>query len=278
MGGIKIHKALISIPSSAVWKTLEKDYNIKIMRRFFVDPENFSGNTAFLYGSEAHHIATVLRLTAGTRITLFDGSGSLYEAQIKKVSPKKIETTIESITPYIPIAQEQQSNVHLGQAIIKGKKMDFIVQKATELGIACLHPFISTYCAVKKTPESRAERWTKIAQEACKQCNRPVIPHIHPPVDFTTFLESAAKSPYDLKLLFWEEEHQNSLGGILKQYSGIHSVLLLIGPEGGFSPAEAEQALADGFLPVTLGNKILRAETAALTALAVLQYELGNLS
>jgi 16S rRNA (uracil1498-N3)-methyltransferase len=248
------------------------------MRRFFVDPNNFSGNTAFLTGSEAHHIAAVLRLTVGTRITLFDGSGSFYEALITKISPKKIETTIEAITPYIAIDQDRHCRVHLGQAIIKGKKMDLIVQKATELGIDSLHPFISTYSVVKGNPENRVERWAKIAQEACKQCNRPRTPDLHPPVNFADFLESAATNPYDLKLLFWEEELQNSLRDIFQQQSGIQSILLLIGPEGGFSPAEAEQAMANGFHPVTLGSRILRAETAAIAAISVLQYELGNLS
>ena len=168
--------------------------------------------------------------------------------------------------------------MHLGQALIKGKKMDLIIQKATELGIDSLHPYKSTYCVVKGAPENRVERWTKIALEACKQCNRPKPPDLHAPVDFTGFLKSAAEYPYDLKLIFWEEELQNSLHDILQQHTDIRSVLLLIGPEGGFSPDEARQATAQGFQPVTLGSRILRAETAAIAAIAVLQYELGNLS
>ena len=114
------------------------------MRRFFVDPNNFSGSTAFLSGSEAHHIAAVLRLPVGTRITLFDGSGSFYEALITKISPKRIETTIEATTPYMNTDEELQSRVHLGQALIKGGKMDLIIQKATELGIDVISVFKST--------------------------------------------------------------------------------------------------------------------------------------
>jgi 16S rRNA (uracil1498-N3)-methyltransferase len=248
------------------------------MKRFFVDPNNFSGSTAFLTGTEVHHISSVLRLAVGTRITLFDGSGSFYEAQITKISPKKIETSIQAISPYIATDQQQASSLHLGQALIKGKKMDLIIQKATELGIDSLHPYKSTYCVVKGTLENRVKRWTKIALEACKQCNRPKPPDLHAPVDFTDFLKSAADTPYDLKLIFWEEELQNSLHDILQQHTDIRSVLLLIGPEGGFSPDEARQAAAQGFQPVTLGRRILRAETAAIAAIAVLQYELGNLS
>ncbi len=248
------------------------------MRRFFVDPENFAGSTAFLTGTEAHHISSVLRLGVGTRITLFDGSGSFYDAQITKISPKKVETSIQAISPYIATDQQQASSLHLGQALIKGKKMDLIIQKATELGIDSLHPYKSTYCAVKGTLENRVKRWTKIALEACKQCNRPKLPDLHDPIGFTDFLKSAADTPYDLKLIFWEEELQNSLHDILQQHTDIRSVLLLIGPEGGFSPDEARQATAQGFQPVTLGSRILRAETAAIAAIAVLQYELGNLS
>ena len=248
------------------------------MRRFFVDPDNFSGRSAFLTGSEAHHIAAVLRLPVGTRITLFDGSGSFYEALITKISPKKIETTIDAITPYIKTDQEQLCRVHLGQAIIKGKKMELIIQKATELGIDQISAFKSTYSAVKRAPGNRLERWSKIALEACKQCNRPKPPELHTAGNFTEFLQAAKLNSYDLKLIFWEEELQTSLQDVFQQYENINSVLLLIGPEGGFSPVEAEQAVAYGFLPVTLGSRILRAETAAIAAIAVLQYELGSLS
>ncbi len=248
------------------------------MRRFFVDPENFAGSTAFLTGTEARHISSVLRLGVGTHITLFDGSGSFYEAQITKISPKKVETSIQAINPYIATDQQQASSLHLGQALIKGKKMDLIIQKATELGIDSLHPYKSTYCVVKGAPENRVERWTKIALEACKQCNRPKPPDLHTPVGFTELFTSTANNNYDLKLIFWEEESQNSLADIFQQYPDIRSAFLLIGPEGGFSADEAQQAKAQGFQSVTLGSRILRAETAAMAAIAVLQYKLGNLS
>ena len=248
------------------------------MRRFFVDPNNFSGSTAFLSGSEAHHIAAVLRLPVGTRITLFDGSGSLYEVLITKISPKKIETTIEAITPYINTDQEQQSRVHLGQALIKGGKMDLTIQKATELGIDVISVFKSTYSAIKSSPENRLDRWNRIALEACKQCNRPKPPELHAAGNLNELLKSTREKSYDLKLIFWEEEQQTSLQDIFQQHDDIRSVLLLIGPEGGFSPAEAEQAMLHGCQPVTLGSRILRAETAAIAAISVIQFQLGNLS
>jgi 16S rRNA (uracil1498-N3)-methyltransferase len=248
------------------------------MRRFFVDPNNFSGSTAFLTGSEAHHIAAVLRLQVGTRITLFDGSGSFYEALITKISPKKIETSIEAITPYIKTDQEKHRCVHLGQAVIKGKKMDLIIQKATELGVDVISVFKSTYSATKGTPANRFERWAKIAQEACKQCNRPKPPDLSTAGNLNEFLKTTKEKSYDLKLIFWEEEIQTSLQDIFQQHKSIRSVLLLIGPEGGFSPAEAEQAIEYGFQPVTLGRRILRAETAAIAAISIFQHQLENLS
>lgn len=248
------------------------------MRRFFVDPENFSGSTAILTGTEARHIATVLRLPTGSRITLFDGSGSFYEAVITQITSKTIEAAIEAITPYFESDQEQQCRLHLGQALIKGKKMELIIQKATELGVDSLHPFKSTFVSVKGNPGNRFERWAKIALEACKQCNRPKPPDLHPPVDFNELLKATAKQPYDLKLIFWEEELQNSLPDIFKQHADIRSAFLLIGPEGGFSTEEARQAKAHGFQSVTLGSRILRAETAAMAAMTILQYKLGNLS
>ena len=150
--------------------------------------------------------------------------------------------------------------------------------RATELGVDTISAFKSTYSAIKSTPETRVERWTKIALEACKQCNRPKPPDLQAPGSLDEFLKSTKENSDDLKLIFWEEERQTSLQDIFQQHDTVCSVLLLIGPEGGFSPAEAEQAIAHGFQPVTLGSRILRAETAAITAIAVIQYELGNLT
>jgi len=123
----------------------------------------------------------------------------------------------------------------------------------------------------------RLERWQKITREACKQCNRPQLPSCYPVVDFDTLLEEASQADYDLKLLFWEGEKSQGLQGIVHAPDHPCSVMILIGPEGGFSSEEAEQAKAAGFQPITLGKRILRAETAALTAVAILQHLLGNL-
>jgi len=247
------------------------------MRHFFVDPENTIGATAILTGSEARHISTVLRLATGTKITLFDGSGSYYEVLITKISPNRIETKIVSIIPYIDAAEDFRPALHLAIGLLKGKKMDLIIQKITELGVESLRPFQSRYCTGKNPAPGRVSRWQKIVFEACKQCNRPKPPVLYPVADFKELLFEAGKEGHDLKLIFWEEKGQKPLHEIFSPLNEKKSVLVLIGPEGGFSSHEVEKAAKAGFQPVTLGSRILRAETAAIAAASILQHELGNL-
>ena len=247
------------------------------MRRFFVDPENIAGPQAVLTGTEARHISSVLRLSAGTIITLFDGSGSYYEALLTKIAPNRVETKIVSIVPYLDVGEDFRPALHLGVGLLKGNKMDFIIQKITELGIESLRPFRSQYCAARDPAAGRLSRWQKIALEACKQCNRPKPPRLYEVTDFKDLLSVSGEEEHERRLIFWEEEGQKSLQDALGPVGEIKSVFVLIGPEGGFSPAEVAHAVGEGYQPVTLGNRILRAETAAITAVSILQHELGNL-
>jgi len=248
------------------------------MRRFFVDPENIIGPTAVLTGTEARHISTVLRLSTGIVITLFDGSGSYFEALLTKISPARVETKIISITPHIEASDDFLPALHLGIGLLKGKKMDFIIQKSTELGITSLLPFRSQFCAVHDSATGRLLRWQKIALEACKQCNRPKPPDLHDVADLEDLLVVAGNEAHDLKLIFWEEEGQKTLQQTLETCHEIKSALVLIGPEGGFSSGEVAAAVGAGYKPVSLGSRILRAETAAVAAVSILQYKLGNLA
>jgi 16S rRNA (uracil1498-N3)-methyltransferase len=247
------------------------------MRRFFIDPENISGSIAVLTGPEARHISAVLRLAPETTITLFDGSGSYYAARIMKISPTRVETRIISITPHIDTAEDKRPALHLAVGLLKGKKLDFIIQKITELGIESLHPFHSQYCAAPNTAASKLSRWQKIAREACKQCNRPKPPNLYEVTDYKNLLFRSEEDNHDLKIIFWEDEKQNTLRETIAVSSEVQSVLVLIGPEGGFSSGEVAAAIAAGFKPATLGSRILRAETAVIAAVAILQHELGNL-
>ena len=248
------------------------------MRRFFVDPDNIVGPTAVLTGTEARHITSVLRLAPGTIITLFDGSGTYFEARLMKISPTRVETNIISITPYIEDSEGSAPALHLGIGLLKGPKMDFIIQKITELGVASLHPFRSQYCAAHDQAVIRLDRWQKIALEACKQCNRPKPPDLHEVTSFKDLLSLCGQEEHELKLIFWEEAGQKSLQETLGPIGQIQSALILIGPEGGFSTSEVSDAVGAGYEPVTLGSRILRAETAAVAALSILQHELGNLA
>ena len=247
------------------------------MRRFFVDPENITGAHALLTGNEARHIASVLRLAAGDAVTLFDGSGSYYETLITGVSPGRVETKIVAITPYMAMDGETHPLLHLAVGLLKGKKMDFVIQKATELGIASVHPFRSQFCAAPDPSPGRFERWQRIGREACKQCNRPTPPKLHGVATLAELLAAAAEDRHGLKLIFWEEEGQTPLQDVLAAAPAAESAIVLVGPEGGFSQEEVTLAVEAGFQPVTLGRRILRAETAALAAVAILQHALGNL-
>ena len=249
------------------------------MRRFFVDPENITGSTAVLTDQEAHHIVKVLRLTSGTKVVLFDGSGSFFEAVLTRISPSRVESQIVSILPYIDTGEDASPKLHLAVGLLKGKKMDLVVQKITELGVESLHPFHSRYCIPKNQSDNRVPRLEKIALEACKQCNRPRPPSICPVQEYPDLLADSQGGGHDLRLIFWENRTgQKSVRDIFTRRESIRSVMIIIGPEGGFSSKEIDQAVTAGFAPVTMGHRILRAETAAIAAVSIIQHELGNLA
>lgn len=247
------------------------------MRSFFIDTQDISGAVATIRGQEARHISSVLRLAPGGLLRLFDGGGMVYEARIEKIHRDRVEALILASSRPEPA---NGRSLHLGLAVLKGKKTDLVVQKATELGVAGLHPFISKYCLAPGGAEGReakrSERWQKIAREACKQCNRPTPPACHQTLDFVELLRKSGGG-FDLRLIFWEEDKARPLKEFFTRNPAPRSVMILIGPEGGFSREEIDRAVAAGFQPATLGRSILRAETAAIAAAAIIQYLLGNL-
>ncbi|MGV1099528.1 16S rRNA (uracil(1498)-N(3))-methyltransferase [Thiovibrio sp. JS02] len=243
------------------------------IHRFFIRPEEISEGTAHLSGDEAHHLRSVLRLAIGDEITLFDGTGMRFRARLDTISKHLVSATIIDQRKDKPA----KVRVDLGQALLKGQKMEFILQKATELGIDAIRPFWSEHGVNKTRSDTKGDRWQRIALEACKQCDRALPPQIEPPRKLAELLREI--SGYDLKLLFWEQETEKPLAEILTERpSEVRAVCFLIGPEGGFSPTEVEDARNNGFIPVSLGSRILRAETASLAAASILQFMLGNLS
>lgn len=240
-------------------------------RRFFIEPADIKENIATLRAPEARHLSSVLRLKPENEIRLFDGTGKVYQARITAIS--KTEVTAEIITQeeYIP----PTPHLHLGQALLKGKKMDFIVQKATELGVASIAPFISEHCEVKRISKTHESRWQRVSLEACKQCNRPIPLACSAVYDFKSFI--AASSHHESKLIFWEKEATTSVKDLRLDRLQINSIMIAIGPEGGFSDNEISLAKEAGFQSVSLGKRIMRAETATLSTMAILQFLLGNL-
>lgn len=240
------------------------------MRRFFIDPANITKDCGLITEQEARHIALALRLKPGQAIELFDGQGMVYQAEITAVRKSTVDTRILSCRRH----HEGPPFLSLAQALVKGSKFDLIVQKATELGISAIQPLVCQHCDVKSASASQLSRWQRIVHEACKQCGRPTPLLCQPAVTLPHLLSHSQE--VTAKIIFWENESTTTLHDL--DLRAAERVLLLIGPEGGFTRQEADSALEHGFLPVSLGPRILRAETAAMTAMAIVQFLLGNLN
>jgi len=247
------------------------------MRRFFVETFDLTGSTALISGPDARHIKTVLRLKPGDEIELFDGTGVGYSARITLFLPKQVK--VDLLGKY-PLTVESPVYITVAQAYLKDNKMDTLVRQLTELGIASWIPFISERSVPKpddKRLEGRRQRWQKIAQESLKQCRRGRLPQIGQMQTLEAVLETAKTS--DLKIIFWESETRplHSLVQPPQPDRIVRSIFLILGPEGGFSLQEVQRAVACGFQSISLGPRILKAETATVTACALIQYLFGDL-
>ena len=244
------------------------------MRYFFIDSLGQKDANFSITGSDARHIRTVLRLKPGDKIGLFDGKGFEYEAEIVNVSPGKVNA---SLIRRFPSAAESPIRVTVAQGFLKERKMDGLVRQLSELGIAKWIPFIaerSVPVPDKKQLFARTKRWEKIAKEAVKQCRRGRIMEIGDTVSFSQVLNQAQIC--DLKIVFWEDESRPFQ--TVKPENPVHTVFVLIGPEGGFTRKEIEYAKDHGFVTAGLGPRILRAETAAIAASVLLQYLFGDMN
>ena len=246
------------------------------MARFFLPSKLIHDKRGTIAGQELEHLRRVLRLKPGDRITVFDDIGWEHEAVIRSLAAAQGEIEILSSSQAV---RESTLQITLAAGLTKGDKFDFVVEKATELGAQTIVPFTSTY-AVPKLDErriaTRTERWRKIALSAAKQCGRTMVPQVLPLCSFQEVVKQPAEQ--GVKLLFWEKETERSLAAVYESHRKAATVTVVIGPEGGFSAAEAELAQAHGFVLVRLGRRILRAETAALTTLSLVQYLWGDLS
>lgn len=244
------------------------------MARFFLPRENLQAKRGVIDGQELEHLRRVLRLRPGAPIIVFDDLGGEHEAVVRSVTADRAEI---EILRSVQSVRESSLELTLALGLTKGEKMDLVVEKATELGVRTIAPFISAYSVPRfdaAKSARRAERWRKIALNAAKQCGRTQVPAISPLCDFSTLLSRPEPA---LKLLCWEREGQYSLQHAYENHSTARALLLAIGPEGGFNAEEAERARSHGFECVHLGRRILRAETAALAAATLAQYLWGDL-
>ncbi|MCI5120952.1 MAG: 16S rRNA (uracil(1498)-N(3))-methyltransferase [Candidatus Electrothrix sp. AUS4] len=237
------------------------------MRRFFYDPVIQDEEELILItGPEAHHIRNVLRMQVGDGAELFDGKGAVVSGEITRISAKEVVFQVLSRQD----ASDSGVPLTLAQAVLKGKKMDLLVQKATELGVHTFLPVITRYCEHPGKAGQQLERWQRIMLEACKQCRRPIPMQICAPVA----LKEIPFPEEGHRVMPWENEAGRPFSAL--DLGNGQPVLVLVGPEGGFHPAEVAYTKEVGFKTVSLGSRILRAETAALAAVVLAQQGMGN--
>lgn len=247
------------------------------MRRFFVEQIPSQGQSLIIKGPEAQHINRVLRMGPGMRILLMDAEGFRCEAIIESAGRGEVHVLIDKVlAPLSPAPIE----ITLCQALLKSQSMDFVIQKASELGVHLIQPFSSERTVVKiqgEKTQGRLKRWRDIAVNASKQSNRVRPPEVTTPCTLFDLVEPWGREGF-LRLVLWEDEKGKDLKSLLRGSNPSKHVVGIVGPEGGFSAKEVETLRKGGFVPISLGRRILRAETAALTLVAILQYEWGDLS
>jgi 16S rRNA (uracil1498-N3)-methyltransferase len=238
--------------------------------RIFTDQEIAKGQTLQLEVGASRHLAGALRLQAGAPIVLFNGTGGEYPERISAVERKRV---IAEILEHNDQERESSLGVELGIAVSRGERMDWVVQKATELGVRAIHPLNSERTEVRlkgERAEKKYRHWRNIAISACEQCGRNQLPRISSLQPLADWCKQV-QSPHKLVL-----HHRGS--GSLNLPGQPEKVALLIGPEGGLSPAEIELAEQSGFIALTLGPRVMRTETAPLAALAILQHRYGDMN
>jgi 16S rRNA (uracil1498-N3)-methyltransferase len=235
------------------------------MLRLFVARAAFEGPRLRIAGSELRHLRT-LRLGPGDRLLVFDEGGEEHEVRLERLGGRMAEAII--LGSRRPV-RESRLDLVLAPALLKGGKMDLVVEKAVELGVRRIAPFVSRHALGQG---ARTERWRRIALAAAKQSARTAVPVVDAPVPF----DELVRAPWPgLRLLAWEGEHEQPLTRLPDESA---AVVIAVGPEGGFAEDEVAAARAHGFVSITLAPRVLRAETAAITAAALCQHRWGDLS
>jgi 16S rRNA (uracil1498-N3)-methyltransferase len=245
------------------------------MRRFYISGDKLANNVPEIIGNDARHIAQVFRMQPGDTVELFDGSGWIYEARLETVHPRCVRVTIGR---RFPSPCESALNLAVATGYLKDKKMDALARTLTELGVRRWLPFFAERSVPTPDPKrlnARLARWAKIGLEAVKQCERgrPLEIDIHH--DIEALFKTA--EAYDLKLIFWERGVSDQRLPSNQAPHKVSTAFLLLGPEGGFDPQETAAATEAGFVSTSLGPRILRAETAVLSACTLVQHRYGDM-
>ncbi len=246
------------------------------LQRFFLPPTALTNKTARFSPEQAAQIRTVLRLRPGARVLALDNQGFEYEVELETV---RSDSAAGRIVERRAASGEPSTRLTLYLGLTRREKFEWMLQKCTEIGAAAFAPFSSSRTLVQDVHETgkKTERWLRILQEAAEQSRRGLIPELLPAVRFEQALDGARREN-DLTLVAWEEEHALELGSALAgvKKRGQPRVAVFIGPEGGFSEAEIQQAQATGIKAVTLGARTLRMETAAIVATALVMHALES--
>jgi 16S rRNA (uracil1498-N3)-methyltransferase len=247
------------------------------MRYFFIEPAALLRPTVAIEGSDVRHIKRVLRLKTGDPVRLFDGKGSVYEAVIQRYIADRVEL---QVIKKLLETKESPIQIAVAQALLKEKKMDRLLRHLCELGLTQWIPFTSERSIPRpgeKQMPGRVARWNKILKESLKQCRRARLPEIHKTLAFEEVLEYGRN--FDLMVVFYENESA-SLNSVISRTAPLdpQKILMIMGPEGGFSDQEIAKAAAAGCRVAGLGPRILRAETATIAAITLIQSLFGDMA
>ena len=274
----KKHKKAIDELGKVLYNKKDHFYKEVSMPRFFVQKEQLTQETVTIYGDDAHHISRALRMAAGEQITVCDMQSNEYLCELTEFLPDRVCARIlsrghsDTEPPYY---------AHVYQALPKGDKLDSIIQKSVECGASAITTFSSERCVVKMkdaNEEKKLERRRRIASEAAKQSGRGALPEVRPTLGFSQAIEEASRA--DIPLFCYEGETDQTLSQVLRQKKAewnmdkLPIISVVVGSEGGFSQKEANEAKKAGMIPIGLGKRILRTETAASFVLSCLVYEL----
>lgn len=251
------------------------------MQRYFVQPEQLTADTVTITGEDVKHISRVMRSKIGDEVIVSDGVARVGIAKIIAMDVQQVQA---NIIEWLASQSEPRVQVTIAQSLPKGDKMEVVIQKCTEIGAATFLPFLSSRTVVQydnKKEAKRSERWRKIAKEAAEQAHRDVIPQVLPPVTWKQLLSTF--SGYDLVCFCYEKEEGKQLRDIVAPFvKGMdenrqYRVAIVVGPEGGFTEQEVEEAEGANAIAIGLGARILRTETAAMAALTCIMYESGEM-